>query len=313
MKLRVSIFSLFFSFTSVLHAQTPDNVSWCPPGSSWTYQVYSFSNASFFQYSYLKDTVILGKNAKKLGTTKIAFVGPSNSRVVQAGANEYYYNSNDSLFWLDSGTFRFIYDFNAVPGHKWVESNSRFTCTTPGFPSNDTITVTSIRKDTIANKIYDVMLASSPGQYFQVGPVLKNIGSLVSPFPVMNEQKCCMMQNPGGACDLGSFIRLVCYSDNIRGIVPLSNPTGFSCFTITSVFEISKKQFLIYPNPVHDFIVTQGTRSNWGYTITDIQGKIIAQGIAGGDKLNVSYLPRGIYIFKILSGKNLRVSKFVKN
>lgn len=311
--MRVFVLTYIICISSRVLSQTPDVAGWCPPGSSWTYQVYSFSNVSFFQYSYLKDTVILGKNAKKLGATKIAFVGPSNSRVVQTGANEYYYNSNDSLFWLDGGTFRFIYDFNAVPGHRWVESNSRFTCTTPAFPSDDSLTVTSIRKDTIANKIYDVILTSSPGQYFQVGPVLKNIGSLVSPFPVMNEQKCCMMQNPGGACDLGSFIRLVCYSDNIRGIVPLSNPSGFSCFTITSVFENTKEQFMIYPNPVHDFIETQGTRSNSGYTISDIHGKIIAQGIAGGDKLNVYYLPSGIYILKILSGKNLRVSKFVKN
>jgi hypothetical protein len=311
MKLRLTILSVLSCLYFVLHAQTPDNAGWCPPGATWTYHKNSFGSNLFYQYIYEKDTLIAFKNAKKLAVIQINFIGPGgNVRTVSQAGYEYFYNSNDSIFFLDSGSFRFMYDFNATAGQQWVIGNDRPpSCSV--FPGQDTVLVSYIRKDTIGNRIYERIMTTNTYEYFQLGTVIKNIGAAVSPYPALHQGNCCMMQNPGGACDLPFWDRLVCYSDNIRGIVPVNNPT-LSCFTITSLFEPDKNQSLIYPNPALDFINIEGIRLNSGYTITDIQGKIISQGILKADKINIAQLRPGVYVIKITSGKVQRISKFVK-
>lgn len=65
----------------------------------------------------------------------------------------------------------------------------------------------------------------------------------------------------------------------------------------------------IFPNPAEDFIMVPESLSNpASFTITDTSGRIIASGIPLNKKIDVAWLPQGIYFLNI---DNTR-SKFIK-
>ena len=72
----------------------------------------------------------------------------------------------------------------------------------------------------------------------------------------------------------------------------------------------------VYPNPANDFLTVNVNPefSNAVFSITDICGKILVQGIlsSGETKININDLSPGLYILK--SGdENERAVKFLKN
>lgn len=79
----------------------------------------------------------------------------------------------------------------------------------------------------------------------------------------------------------------------------------------SSVFGIN--DFLIYPNPVKDFLNIQNkiNQSIDKIEVTDLMGKkVIDQN--GGDVINVQNLQQGIYVIQILSEGNIYRNKFIK-
>jgi len=84
---------------------------------------------------------------------------------------------------------------------------------------------------------------------------------------------------------------------------------------VTSIIspEAQKKEFTIYPNPVDKYINLK-TMDVVGknYSIIDIKGKEIRNGIINNSGLNVPGLIPGMYFLIINNGDNILISKFLK-
>jgi hypothetical protein len=304
-------------------AQVPDNAPWCPQGATWTYRYFSMTSQSYYRFDYTADTVINGFTSKKLSRTGIFFIAPvpGYPPIVSHAGQEYFRQSNDSIFWWNNGQFQFIYNFAAQVGDNWVTSNSRSTCTTPGFPLQDTLRVRGLKKDTLNGRIYTRILASSDSGYFYTGPVLRNIGSLLSPYPLMDEGKCFLMSHPGAAYDNGSYTELLCYSDNIRGSVPLYNNgvVNPNCPMLSSYFvtavsnrELDTHGWKAGPNPARDRIQVFGAGARARYRITDLNGRLLASGAVLDGYVQTTMLSPGIYLLHIDSKGQSAVLKLLK-
>ncbi len=80
--------------------------------------------------------------------------------------------------------------------------------------------------------------------------------------------------------------------------------------------EIEKEpKVTIFPNPCSHYIEISGFNDNEkpGYAIIDLYGKTIEKGRVSTNKLNVSFLPPGVYLLQIESSeKNSKSIKFMK-
>ena len=81
-----------------------------------------------------------------------------------------------------------------------------------------------------------------------------------------------------------------------------SFPYPDSCYSPISTLELSKEEFVIGPNPAHDFLqITRPNQKSQNWVLRDVHGKICANGIlsTAKTKIDVKNLPSGIYIIQI--------------
>ncbi|TCJ19144.1 T9SS type A sorting domain-containing protein [Flaviaesturariibacter flavus] len=317
-------------------AQMPDNAGWCPPGATWTYQYNSMQLANYYVFRYVGDTTIEGLLSKVLSVTNVAYgyLGPNGQGYVSGASykgSEYYRQSGDSIFWWAGGQFRLIYRLHSQPGESWVTRNPRETCTGyPQYPAQDTIKVRSVRKDTINGRIYDVATMRSDSGYYILGyggrtpdqfrgEINSGIGSLQTPYPMLSEEKCAMLATGGGPItDAAKFLRLTCYSDNIRGTVPVVNGAAQDCAYIaalaTSVSSVTLKELGIrsWPNPAGDAVYLQGVPTRANYYLVTIDGRTVRSGTLQNGPLQLIGLAPGVYLLQVQARDKRAVLKLVK-
>jgi|GEM_PF-3271174 len=321
--MRSALLFILYLLPAAIAAQSPDNEAWCPPGATWIYQRSGNSPTAYIRYQYDTDTLMAGRLAKKMRTTVIFFAGPPGTAPqVSAGTAEFYHASNDSLFWWNNGQFQFLYDFNALPGARWVARNSRYQpCTAPGFPQHDTVVVRSLRKDTLGSRIYTRLVAASDSQYFHTGPILRRIGSMLAPWPLQNTARCIQMSIPGATVDPYDFTALVCYSDNLRGTVPLfsGNLSGSNCSAlmaavVTSVSRLpaGEEQLRLQPNPAREQLRVSGVSTRTGWRICAPDGRTLASGRLQGGTVPLAGLTPGLYLLELTEKGQRRAQLFVK-
>ncbi|RYY85850.1 MAG: T9SS type A sorting domain-containing protein [Chitinophagaceae bacterium] len=317
------LFQLLLFVVLACTAQVADNAPWCPPGATWIYRKSGMSPTSYYRYNYDSDTLIAGHIARKMKVTVILFIGPPGyPPAVSAGTPEYYYNSNDSLYWWNGGQFQFLYNFAALAGDRWVERNSRYTsCSAPGFPLQDTLRVRTVTPDTLGGRIYTRLDVRSDSQYFHTGPVLRNIGSVMAPYPVMNQGKCFLMQHPDGAYDPYEFDQLVCYYDNLRGFVPVYNMSfsGANCNSLSNYIlaAAAAPSFDAFgwragPNPVRNELRVTGAGSGAQYRLCSNDGRLLRAGRLGAGTIHTTGLAPGIYLLELQEKEHRAVLKVVK-
>jgi hypothetical protein len=85
-----------------------------------------------------------------------------------------------------------------------------------------------------------------------------------------------------------------------------------------SIGELLINGLKLYPNPVKDFLVIQGTQSidkSSLFIISNNRGEVVVEfSLPGSDetRLDVRGLQPGLYFIRIFSGDNVRTSKFIK-
>lgn len=97
------------------------------------------------------------------------------------------------------------------------------------------------------------------------------------------------------------------------------NDSGYELWTVAAdeamaVTDFSKNQFSVYPNPVADIINISGDSPISSVQIYDYSGKLLLSEPANSKKLqlNVSSLPKGNYVVKVLSGQKSSSYKIIK-
>ena len=82
------------------------------------------------------------------------------------------------------------------------------------------------------------------------------------------------------------------------------------------LYENVVESLHLAPNPVEDFLFIQNIdlniQSGSDFRITDTLGKIMHRDVFRNDKINVKFLPKGIYIITIESGQKIFTGKFIK-
>ena len=112
------------------------------------------------------------------------------------------------------------------------------------------------------------------------------------------------------------YIRYVSPNDswgNVAEITVNGNeiPTISFSFSDTKSKDIKNTIFRIYPNPSYNFLTLKGLNKHEGYSIYDVFGKEVKNGIISNlEKIDIRNLNSGIYFLKFDNGRN--TIKFIK-
>lgn len=94
---------------------------------------------------------------------------------------------------------------------------------------------------------------------------------------------------------------------------------GYELWTVTAddamaVLDVNKNKFSVYPNPADDVINISGDSQISSVQIYDYSGKLLLSNSANSKKLqlNVSSLPKGNYVVKVLSEQKSSSYKIIK-
>ncbi|MDF1676789.1 MAG: T9SS type A sorting domain-containing protein [Vicingaceae bacterium] len=105
---------LLFIFIFLLITVTNYGQDFAPVGATWHYSYTETSppfNQSYILIESVKDTIILGKNAKKISQTH--YQSSSNSIFL---GYEFIYSDSNKVYLYQYNKFNLLYDFNAVQG-----------------------------------------------------------------------------------------------------------------------------------------------------------------------------------------------------
>ncbi|MEY8758615.1 T9SS type A sorting domain-containing protein [Chryseobacterium tongliaoense] len=104
----------------------------------------------------------------------------------------------------------------------------------------------------------------------------------------------------------------VTVSFNSNGkLVEKSLTVNASVSTLSTV-EVKKLEFSIYPNPATEILNIRTQDKVSGITVYDASGKLINAQFSNG-QINVSMLPKGMYILRAVTDKAVYQQKFIKN
>jgi hypothetical protein len=306
---------MIMTFASQGNAQyVVDNEPWCPTGATWIYRFFSTTSREYMKYEYVKDTIVEQQSVKKLDVYNIRYIGPglppdNGARIVGFIGHEYIYESNDSIFWYDTSTtnFEYLYRFNAQVGDEQVLRTAKNHC--DGRVISDTITVLSLTTDTFDNRIFNAAVMSY-GDSVRLGTILSRIGPNVSFLPEANPTYC---------PSFNFFEELVCYMDNIRGIIQFSNQGVYGdCQNISTSINDKKhtsvKVYTVYPNPAKNTIkIDEVKQLPMLLQIYNFAGRLVMEQLEFKGEVSVLELSAGVYIVKLTDTKGENgYAKFIK-
>lgn len=320
---KLTFILIFISmFWNVKSQIVQDTFPWCPPGASWLYKSSSPSSSIYFQFIYVKDTLFSNLNVKKLNVEAIQIIGPSKTefaRTAEVVGSEFLYNSNDSVYWYDkiNNNFKFIYSFKPQLNDVFIVGNSRAKCFSDStYTKNDTIRVIKFYKDTFENLIFEAFDTDYNRKY-KLGTIIKNIGSLSTPFPQINGTFCNYSRPEYGI----AYERLICYNDSLRGTITFSAQGNEEChfaktFVKTIVENDVNLKSKLYPNPANNSIKIENTNNIKYQTLViyNYLGKQIIELNEYKESIDILGLEGGFYIVKLNYENGITETiKFLKN
>ncbi len=312
---------------SILSAQVPDTLPWCPPQASWVYRLFSTNSSLFIKIVYEKDTILKGRIVKKLNHYSVSYysTNPILGKWESFISSGYEYVSNDSLYfyWPQEDSFLLKYTFNSAIGDSFRLFNPLGdTCYSNLINPDDTVQVTQIFQQSFQSQglVFDVAVINdiTAPSTWTIGWIINNIGSNTAPYPaiVFNPLVICADFWPkyeGG---------LVCYSDSLRGTV--INYLSI-CQDVLATQRLPQEeqnggmitapQYLsAYPNPAYSQIqIDYSGESPLSYELYDAAGRYIQAGALSFNSLEINHLPSGMYHLRLKNEENLfYYAKFVK-
>ena len=79
----------------------------------------------------------------------------------------------------------------------------------------------------------------------------------------------------------------------------------------TGITELNINEIDIFPNPAYSYIEVN-LNDGYDYTIIDLQGRIVSEGILEGSRIELEDLAQGMYIVKFFNDKEQFMSRLVK-
>ncbi len=116
-------------------------------------------------------------------------------------------------------------------------------------------------------------------------------------------------------------ISLLFFYGSANTIPPQSDLGSFVCNcknknnTYAIDFQLKSKQSKVYYNTTNQHIIIEGNLQNQFsiFELVDMQGKVILRSSDAGNSINIAYLPRGMYVYRLLENSQVIYSgKIVK-
>ena len=284
--------------------------TWIASNAKWTFDYWNVGEGGTYTFSYVNDTILLGKECETIKTIKYRYwedqYGNIHSSEIQL-QNQYTYSSGDSVFHFYEGNFYLLYDFSASIGDSWI------IAVNDNFPCNDTAIVQVINTGSVIINNMELRTITletiSNSAIGLTGICVEKFGNepnnypdnSLGPFPGL--QSC-----PGFIVD-HDMLTFRCYwDDNFETY----NPTDLECDYLTEISESSKSNIKIYPNPTNGELIIENNEPVF-IELYNIYGQIIKQFDLqlSENKINISDLNNGIYIVKIIDQKSI-IIKIVK-
>jgi len=117
--------------------------------------------------------------------------------------------------------------------------------------------------------------------------------------------------NDRGGREIGGSL-LCSYKDGVR---VFTNEFGSSCFVSNiGVEENALEKILVYPNPSTNILqIILPSPQHTGYKFFNLSGEILLTGeLTNNKKIDVSYLPKGVYFMEFTNAKNKHYVKLIK-
>lgn len=293
---------LFIANSSLLFAQH----EWAPKGATWYYDFSDqFWKEGYIEIKNIGDTIIDQKSCKLLQAKIISYDYIFQNVDTGIGSTEITYYDSSIVYIYRFNKFFKIFDFNASVGDSWeIPSflfNSGGLCDTIATAIVDDVGTTIINSDTLRTLKLNIKTGS---QFGYQGTVIERIGSLSFMYPYYI------------ACvaDAGGGNGLRCYRDDNfyyqRGTKECDwLPTGINDASYSAVIKLFpnpvEKQFkLIIPDNVINDCLKVVIFNSAGLELMHSQ---LTDGI-----VDVSILPSGIYLAKVICKDSIYINKFIK-
>ncbi|MDR2980574.1 MAG: M6 family metalloprotease domain-containing protein [Bacteroidales bacterium] len=235
--------------------------------------------------------------------------------------------------WDDSLTFRFTPDSGYIV--KWIYELPQMV-TTPG----DTVyTIHNIREDFSITAAFipipTILVDTTPIVIPLTGicaPIsyqvtsLCSAGGMVDPSGILSvEQNTDITINiiPDQGYQLGYLLINGILQENFEGNnytfnTVESNHTLFAYFMVAqNITQYEDGKLSIYPNPAHNTLqirLTDNLSDSYTYSIYDLQGRLMQfDDQIPSESIDISNLPQGVYLIRIIMGDRVTQGKFVKN
>jgi hypothetical protein len=259
----------------------------------WTIISHAFEGpVSTTFYKFLGDSTFNGKTYHKLYQS-------TDSNQTNWHLNSLWYERNDSVFQYytqfgsSNDTSILVYDFN-------IQEGDSFPLTYQGYMKVDSIRLLewggTNRKHWFFHKTNNSDTSSWNRTTWIEG--VGQLGLFI---------RCSEIDI------IGAINQLLCFHEN--GNLVYQNPNFNSCYV--NVPSITKSQGLInlFPNPATTqlTLTLPENTANAIYTLYDMQGRLQLTGKISNTQaeLNVATLPRGLYILKIITEKEIITKKVV--
>jgi hypothetical protein len=268
-----------------------------PVGAKWYYTKINFDNVGYFYAESIKDTVVNGKNCRKIINDNV----PGNYDVPV----NYVYDSDSIVYFYckKKDSFQILSNFKAKKGDSWT---TYFTCMGGILDSVQATVDTVYRVNIIGHSLIrqEINYKFSENGITYNAIVTEKIGDNQFLFNLNARYQVTDAEMSNG---------LRCYSDPdfgtySTGIAPTCTYTGI---------ELPKNnEIKIYPNPVKNQIMIDSRGSyNVTLAIYNITGalKMKQKLTKNKEEISISNLPKGTYLIKISGNNRNYIQKFIKD
>jgi len=296
---------LLITIHSILLLNLKSQVVFCAPGAMWNYRfsgtIWS-GGASFAEtVSYVQDSVENGESLKLLRHNRFEEnCGPyvSYTLLKQKGDTIFIKNPRTQNNW------EILYNFATPIGQSWQSTIGAGTVKIYTVTVNATSTI-------IVNgfALKQMSVTISPGPGFGATGVNKVVTERFG----SNGFLFMYTSRSWGSCDGDVFLDYLCYIDSAFGTKQF---TELPCFYYNPT-EVDKNSFLkshieVFPNPCSNLLSIKGLSSGTHALaiLTDFTGRDLKKiFVSEKAELNMSDLPRGIYLLQIKRSGNLLMQR----